>query len=172
MGSGKSAVGRRLAKRLQLEFCDSDELIESRTGVDIPFVFEKEGESGFRKRESAMLAELLQRDDIVLATGGGAVMESDNRRLLAQGGIVVYLCTSVAEQIKRTRNSSHRPLLNVENPAEVLEQLMTVRDPLYREVADVVVETDGRRVTSVTREVEEHVLAALQGEAAGSVKKS
>ena len=153
MGSGKSAVGRRLAKDLGLEFHDSDDEIKTRTGVDIPFIFEKEGDEGFRKRESAVIGELTTLSGIVLATGGGAAQDAANRALLASRGTVVYLYTSVAEQVRRTRKSRDRPLLNEGEPAEVLEQLMQVRDPQYREIADITMDTDGRQVHSVAREL-------------------
>jgi len=163
MGSGKSAVGRRLAKQLGMTFCDSDEQIEERTGVDIAYIFEKEGEAGFRRRESAILAELLQQPGMVLATGGGAAIDPENRSLMAASGTVVYLYTSVAEQMKRTSKSRHRPLLNVDKPDAVLEQLMMTRDPQYREIADIVVSTDKRQVTSVTRELRQKLLDAEHG---------
>ena len=153
MGSGKSAVGRRLAHELDLSFHDSDEEIEARTGVDIPYIFEKEGEEGFRKREAAAIAELVARKGVVLATGGGAVLDPANRQLLASHGTVVYLYTSVPEQVRRTHKSRNRPLLNDGDPGEVLEQLMAVRDPQYREIADLVIDTDGRQVAAVTREI-------------------
>lgn len=169
MGSGKSAVARRLARQLGLDFYDSDEEIETRTGVDIPYIFEREGEAGFRKREAAVIADLVKLDGIVLATGGGVAQDPKNRRLLAANGIVVYLYTSVAEQVRRTRKSRHRPLLNTGNPAEILQQLMDRRDPQYREIADLVVATDGRQVTSVTRELRLQI-QALQSDAAGKEK--
>ena len=153
MGSGKSAVGRQLAKSLGLEFHDSDEEIEARTGVDIPYIFEKEGEEGFRRREAAVIAELTAMQGVVIATGGGAAQDPASRQLLAEHGTVVYLYTSVPEQIRRTSKSRNRPLLNNGEPGEVLESLMTVRDPQYREIAELVVETDGRQVAAVTREI-------------------
>jgi len=159
MGSGKSAVGRRLATDLKLEFHDSDEEIEARTGVDIPFIFDKEGEEGFRRREVAMIDELTAMNGIVLATGGGVPVDTDSRRLLAERGTVVYLYTSVPEQLRRTRKSTQRPLLQCDDPAAVLEQLMAERDPLYREIADIVIETDGRRVPGVAREVRQRLSA-------------
>ena len=159
MGSGKSAVGRRLARELRMSFYDSDEEIESRTGVDIPFIFDKEGEEGFRKREAAIIEELTSLDEIILATGGGAAQNPDSRHQLAAHGTVVYLYTSVAEQILRTRKSRDRPLLNQGSPEVVLEQLMHVRDPQYREIADVVIETDGRQVTEVTKELRAYLEA-------------
>ena len=153
MGSGKSAVGRRLARELDMDFHDSDEEIKARTGVDIPYIFDKEGEAGFRKREAAMIEELTGLDNIVLATGGGSAQDPDSRRLLAARGTVVYLYTSVPEQLRRTSRSKDRPLLNRGNPEDVLEQLMQVRDPLYREIADIVIETDGRQVAWVARQI-------------------
>jgi len=164
MGSGKSAVARRLANQLGLAFHDSDEEIESRTGVDIPYIFDKEGEAGFRRREAAVIAELVELDGIVLATGGGVAQDPESRRLLAANGIVVYLYTSVAEQLRRTRKSRNRPLLNNGNRAEVLQRLMDTRDPQYREIADLIIETDGRQVASVTRQLRLQI-QALQAQA-------
>ena len=152
MGSGKTAIGRRLARALGREFVDSDEVIENRTGVDIAYIFEKEGEQGFRKRERAVIRELVSRPDIVLATGGGAVLDAGNRKALAAHGKVVYLHASVSQQLRRTRGNK-RPLLNSGNRRQVLEKLMQVREPLYREIADLVVATDGRTVPSVVREI-------------------
>jgi shikimate kinase len=158
MGSGKTAVGRHLARVLQLPFHDSDAEIERRTGVDIPFIFEKEGEAGFRQREREAIEALTALDGIVLATGGGAVLLAENRRRLAERGCVVYLKTSVAQQADRVRHGRHRPLLATGGDASTrLEQLMDARAPLYAEIADVVVSTDGRRVQSVA----EHVLREL-----------
>ena len=153
MGAGKSAVGRQLSRLLHLEFHDSDDEIEARTGVDIPFIFEKEGEAGFRKREAAVIDDLTAGEGIVLATGGGAVLDSDSRNLLGARGFVVYLYTTVDQQLNRTRKGRHRPLLETEDPRQVLEDLMTIRDPLYREVADLIVETDGRKVKAVANEI-------------------
>ena len=155
MGSGKSAVGRQLARELRLDFRDSDQEIEERTGVDIPFIFEKEGETGFRKREQQMIAELTRLTNVVLATGGGSILNPDNRQALAANGTVIYLRASVEQQLSRTRRGRDRPLLNNGDRREVLEQLMTVREPLYQEVADLTVDTDGRRVRTVTREIAE-----------------
>jgi shikimate kinase len=154
MGSGKSAVGRQLARVLGLDFVDSDEEVESRTGVDIPFIFEKEGESGFRRREQEVIADLTERDGIVLATGGGAIIAEDNRRLLAARGTVVYLEATIAQQVTRTRHGRERPLLTGRDPEETLRELMAFREPLYREIADVTVQTDGRKVAAVARDIE------------------
>ncbi len=153
MGAGKSAVGRQLARLLHLDFVDSDEEVERRTGVDIPFIFEKEGETGFRKRESQAIDELSKRDGIVLATGGGAVVDPQNRNHLGARGFVVYLHTSVDQQLSRTRKGRERPLLANDDPRSVLESLMAERDPLYREIADLTVETDGRKVNAVANEI-------------------
>lgn len=153
MGAGKSAVGRQLANMLHLSFVDSDDEIESRTGVDIPFIFEKEGEEGFRKREAKVIDELSARDGIVLATGGGAVVNPQNRNFLGARGFVVYLFTSVDQQVARTQRGRERPMLANGDSREILEDLMEFRDPLYREIADLTVETDGRRVKAVANEI-------------------
>jgi shikimate kinase len=157
MGAGKSAVGRHLARALHLKFVDSDDEVESRTGVDIPFIFEKEGEEGFRKREAAAIDDLSGMDNVVLATGGGAVMAAENRNHLGGRGFVVYLYTSVDQQVSRTSRGRERPLLGGGDPRSILENLLAVRDPLYREIADLVVETDGRKVKSVADEIIEHL---------------
>jgi shikimate kinase len=153
MGAGKSAVGRQLARLLHLDFVDSDEEIESRTGVDIPFIFEKEGEAGFRKREAKVIDDMTRRDRIVLATGGGAVVDSANRNHLGARGLVIYLHTTVDQQLARTRKGRDRPLLENDDPRAVLEELMEAREPIYREVADLTVETDGRKVKAVVSEI-------------------
>ena len=157
MGAGKSAVGRHLARELHLTFVDSDDEVESRTGVDIPFIFEKEGEEGFRKREAAAIDDLSGMDNVVLATGGGAVVTAENRNHLGGRGFVVYLYTSVDQQVSRTARGRERPLLESGDPRSILENLLAVRDPLYREIADLVVETDGRKVKSVADEIIEHL---------------
>ncbi len=153
MGAGKSAVGRQLARMLHMDFVDSDEEIETRTGVDIPFIFEKEGEEGFRKREAKVINDLSKQEGIVLATGGGAVVDPQNRNHLGARGFVVYLYTTVEQQLERTRRGRSRPLLENGDPRQTLENLMAVRDPMYREIADLVVETDGRKVKAVANEI-------------------
>ncbi|UCC55817.1 MAG: shikimate kinase AroK [Gammaproteobacteria bacterium] len=153
MGAGKSTIGRQLAKQLGMTFCDSDSEIERRTGVDIPLIFEIEGEAGFRKRECAVIDELTQKPDIVLATGGGAILDPENRSNLRQRGRVIYLHTPVDAQIARTANDRNRPLLQTENPRQRLEELMQIREPLYRETADLVIDTAGKRVRDVVREI-------------------
>jgi shikimate kinase len=153
MGAGKSTIGRQLARQLGLEFHDSDHEIESRTGVDIPLIFEIEGETGFRKREKAVIDELTRLPGIVLATGGGAILDPDNRKHLRGRGRVIYLHTSVNQQLKRTARDRNRPLLQTENPRDRLNELMQVREPLYREIADLVINTDGKHVRNVVREI-------------------
>ena len=154
MGSGKTAVGRHLARMLHFTFHDSDADIEARTGVDIAFIFEKEGESGFRVRERESIDRLTRLESIVLATGGGAIIEEDNRRALAERGAVVYLATSIDQQLERTRHARHRPLLNdTTDPERKLQELMQRRAILYAQIADLTVSTDGRRVQLVAEEI-------------------
>jgi shikimate kinase len=153
MGAGKSTIGRQLSKRLNKEFHDSDHEIEARTGVDIPLIFELEGEAGFRKREQTIIEELTRIPDIILATGGGAILDPENRRNLSTRGRVIYLHASVNQQLKRTRRDRNRPLLQTADPRAKLEELMAIRDPLYREIADVIIETDGKRVRDVVRQI-------------------
>ena len=157
MGAGKSAVGRQLAKMLHLSFLDSDDEIETRTGVDIPFIFEKEGEEGFRKREAKVIDDLSAMDGIVLATGGGAVVGAQNRSHLGARGFVVYLYTTVDQQVARTLKGRERPMLANGDSRKILEDLMDARDPLYREIADLTVETDGRKVKAVANEILERL---------------
>jgi len=153
MGSGKTAVGRYLARLLDLTFHDSDAEIERRTGVDIPFIFEKEGEPGFRQREREAIEALTAMERIVLATGGGAVLLAENRRHLAERGCVVYLETSVEQQVERVKSGRNRPLLSNVDSTTKLTQLMAERTPLYAQIADLVVPTDGRKVRSVAEDI-------------------
>ena len=153
MGAGKSTIGRQLARCLKLKFIDSDREIEIRTGVDIPLIFELEGESGFRKRERKVIDELTARPGTILATGGGAVMDKLNRQRLASRGHVIYLHTSIEQQLRRTAHDRNRPLLQTANPKRKLQELMELRDPLYREIADWVIETDGCRVRDVVQQI-------------------
>ena len=157
MGAGKSAVGRQIAKALHLSFVDRDDEIESRTGVDIPFILEKESEQGFRKREAKVIDDLSAMDNVVLATGGGAIMDPENRSRLGARGFVVYLYTTVDQQVARTTKGRERPMLANGDSREILEDLMAIRDPLYREIADLTVETDGRRVKAVANEIVERL---------------
>lgn len=153
MGAGKSTIGRKLAQALHMQFLDSDREIEQRTGASIPLIFELEGESGFRLREKQMIEHLTGTDDVVLATGGGAVLDPQNRAALRQHGRVIYLYASIDQQLQRTGRDQHRPLLQTANPRQRLEQLLADRDPLYREIAALVVNTDGRSVHSVVQEI-------------------
>ena len=158
MGSGKTAVGRRLARELGMDFIDSDEEIQRCTGVDIKFIFEREGESLFRKREKTIISDLTQMENLVLATGGGSILDAKNRDLLRTHGIVVYLETSVKQQILRTQKSKARPLLIGNNPETILTRLMIVRGPLYEKVAHISVNTEKQRVTAVVKEIKEKLL--------------
>ena len=153
MGAGKTTIGKYLAQQLKLEFADTDTEIEKRTGADIPWIFDMEGEQGFRDREQQVVAELTEWDNVVLATGGGVVLRAENRTALAGRGFVVYLHATVEEQARRTRRDRRRPLLQTDDPEETLRQLMAERDPLYREIADIVINTDGKHVKDVVREI-------------------
>ncbi|TDQ35489.1 shikimate kinase AroK [Thiopseudomonas denitrificans] len=153
MGAGKSTIGRLLAKELGLLFQDSDRIIEERTGAGIPLIFELEGEAGFREREQLVIGELMQQRGMVLATGGGAVLRPENRAALAAGSLVIYLHASVEHQLERTARDRNRPLLQTENPGQVLQDLLAVREPLYREIADIIIETDTRPPRMVVQEI-------------------
>lgn len=158
MGAGKTTVGRRLAKRLGKSFYDCDEEIERTTGVKIPVIFDIEGETGFRAREARMLAELVVRSDIVLATGGGAVLSADNRRLLAENGLVVYLRALASDLWARTRHDRNRPLLKTDQPLARLEELYAERDPLYRSIADLIVDTGSQSLGSLAHRLEQQLI--------------
>ncbi len=153
MGVGKTSVGKRLAKLWHYHFYDSDQVIVEQTGVDIPFIFEKEGEAGFRQREASVIEHLSQLKNIVLATGGGAVLQQSNRNYLRQHGQVIYLYCSVNQQFERTRNDQNRPLLQTKNPYQKLQDLMRQRDPLYRVVADYVINTDNLTIKEVIEQI-------------------
>lgn len=159
MGAGKSTIGRLLAKELRFQFLDSDKEIEQRTGADIPWIFDVEGEQGFREREQAMILELCSASGSVIATGGGAVLRPENRQALREGGRVVYLHASVEQQLERTSRDRNRPLLRNSDPGKVLASLMEMRDPLYREIADVIIETDERPPRLVVNEIVERLKA-------------
>jgi shikimate kinase len=153
MGAGKSTIGRQLADALGLEFADTDLEIQRRTGVDIPTIFEYEGEAGFRARERQVVDDMTQIDGQVLATGGGVIMDPDNRRNLSARGLVVYLYCTPDQQFERTYRDRNRPLLQTDDPKARLEELMAIRDPLYREAADLVVITERRSANAVTKDI-------------------
>ena len=148
MGVGKTTVGRQLARLLNYEFVDSDHEIEAKSGASIPWIFDVEGEQGFRLREQAMLDELSQRSGIVLATGGGAVVREENRHVLQKRGIVVYLKADVAELLRRTAHDKNRPLLQNDDPGMTLSALIAEREPWYQEVADIVFDTQRKNSSS------------------------
>lgn len=153
MGAGKSTIGRMLSQELSLNFVDVDREIEERAGANIPWIFDVEGEDGFRDREEAVVDDLTLKDQQVLATGGGAVLRAANRSCLQSRGFVVYLDTSVEQQLERTSKDKNRPLLNADNPQAVLEKLMLVRDPLYVQTSDLIVKTDRRHPRGVVTEI-------------------
>ncbi len=158
MGAGKSTLGRHLARQLGRVFYDSDKEIEARTGADIPWIFDCEGEAGFRQREAKVIADLTAIPGIVLATGGGSVLDENSRQYLHERGHVVYLQTPVALQLSRTHRDRNRPLLQKEDPEAILQQLLDQRDPLYRQVAHQVVSTASNNMKKVAGEI----LAALK----------
>lgn len=153
MGAGKSTVGRFLAEKLHYQFLDSDQVIEDKTGATIPMIFDIEGESGFRAREKTAIDDLTRQSEIVLATGGGAILHPDNRKNLRSRGFVVYLKSSVDSLIQRTRHDRNRPLLQTENPEQVLRELIKERGPLYEEVADLVIQTEQVSVHRVVKQI-------------------
>ena len=146
MGSGKTAVGKHLARLLRAPFRDSDAEIEAKTGVDISYIFSREGEEGFRQREREAIEEITRECPIVLATGGGAILLPENRKVLRERGFIVYLNTSIEQQVERVRQGRNRPLLHDVDPLIKLTELMGVRAPLYEELADFTIATDGRKV--------------------------
>lgn len=153
MGVGKTTIGRQLARSLHREFIDCDREIEHRTGVRIALIFEIEGEAGFRERESQMLDQLTRRQHIVLATGGGAVIRPENRRMLSERGVVVYLRAPLALLVERTARDRQRPLLQNTDPRSKLAALLAEREPLYREIADLIVNTGHRTVRHIVNEI-------------------
>ncbi len=152
--AGKSTIGRQLANAHHLEFKDCYHELVCHTGATIPLIFEIEGEEGFRRRESAMLDQLTTAKARVLATGGGAVLAEQNRRYLTGRGLVIYLYASIEQLLQRTSKDTNKPLLQTENPREKLQKLIDERDPLYREVADMTIQTEGRSVRSVVKEIQ------------------
>ena len=163
MGVGKSTIGRVLSELLGLEFVDSDREIETSTGADIPWIFDVEGESGFRLREIRMIERLSAKQNVVLATGGGAVLAEENRARLSSRGVVVYLRASIAQQVERTSRDKHRPLLQTADPETKIRELMAIRDPLYLEVADIIVDTNRRNPRSVSQEIAKLLDQRLRG---------
>ena len=159
MGAGKSTIARRLAATLDKEFVDADRELEQRTGVGIPLIFELEGEAGFRKRERELLAELVMRNGIVLATGGGVVLAAENRANLAARGFVVYLDAPVDLLVARVARDRHRPLMQTPDPKATMRDIVRVRDPLYRESADIVVRSTHRSSRFVVREILQRIEA-------------
>jgi shikimate kinase len=159
MGAGKTTIGRQLAKSLKLPFYDSDKAIEESTGVDIPTIFEFEGEEGFRDREQKIIKQLTQMQGIVLATGGGAILREENRSLLKENGFVVYLQCSVSRILERTRKDTKRPLLKTNNPRERLESLFKEREPLYLACADYKIDTGILQSKAVVNRILEHYKA-------------
>ncbi len=157
MGVGKTTIGRRLASVLDKTFVDSDREIEKRTGVDISLIFEIEGEAGFRSRESKIVDELTQRPGIVLATGGGAVLDPENRQRFRQRGFVIYLHASINHLLQRTAHDKKRPLLQTQDPRNRLQGILAEREPLYNEIADLKIETGGRNIRKVVREIVSHI---------------
>jgi len=157
MGAGKTTIGRQVAKALGRKFFDSDKEIEKRTGASIPLIFELEKEEGFRKREADMVRELAERENIVIATGGGVVLKKQNRDIITKLGFVIYLCAPVEQLIRRTARDKNRPLLQTDNPKKTIKDLLKIRDPLYREVADLVMETQGLSVTQVVSKLKKMI---------------
>lgn len=154
MGAGKTTIGRILAKELGFQFFDSDKEIEKRTGANIPWIFDVEGESGFRDRESVVINELSDLKRVVLATGGGAMMRTENRDSVTKSGFVIYLNTSVEQQFHRTHKDKNRPLLQGEKDAyQVLAELYALRDPIYRSVADLVIDTDKKALKNIVKDI-------------------
>ena len=153
MGAGKSTIGRQLAQMLNMDFLDSDSVIEERAGADIDWIFDIEGEAGFRKREERIINELTQSQGLVLSTGGGTVLSKDNRNALSARGIVVYLETTVDKQFERTQRDKKRPLLQTEDPYQVLQELAKIRNPLYEEIADITLQTDDQTAKVVATHI-------------------
>lgn len=153
MGAGKSTIGRVLAFELNRQFRDTDRVIEDRTGADIPWIFDMEGEAGFRDRETAVLADLSTELDLVIATGGGIVLRPENRQMMKDSGYVCYLTASTEQLVERTSRDKKRPLLQVENPRQKIIDLLEMRDPIYRESADFIINTDKRSPKMVAQEI-------------------
>lgn len=154
MGAGKTTIGRQIARLLNFDFFDSDREIQERTGVAIPLIFELEGEEGFRRREIDIISDLAKKTNIVLATGGGAVLKEENRQTLKQAGTIVYLCAGIDDLLERTSKDKNRPLLQTDDPRKKLQSILTEREPIYRELADIILETNKMTVHTAVRELE------------------
>lgn len=162
MGAGKTTMGRQIARRLNMDFEDSDHAIEEHTGADIPLIFEKEGEDGFRKRETAIIDELTQRSNLVLATGGGAILAETNREFLKQRGLVIYLHSDIKHLMERVRHDKNRPLLQTADPEAKLREILTIREPIYRETADITINTGQQSIRNVINVILDKI-KAFQG---------
>ena len=157
MGAGKSTIGRQLAQMLGMEFMDSDSVIEERAGADIDWIFDVEGEAGFRKREERIINELTQGQGVVLSTGGGSILSKDNRNVLSARGIVIYLETTIDKQFERTQRDKKRPLLQNDDPRKTLVELAKIRNPLYEEIADITLQTDDQAAKLVATDIIEMI---------------
>lgn len=155
MGAGKTTIGRQISRLLGYDFYDSDREIEERTGVTIPLIFELEGEEGFRLREQKIINDLTQKKNIVLATGGGAVLRQENQLALKRSGTIVYLCAGIDDLLERTSKDKNRPLLQTEDPRKKLQSILTQREPIYRELADIILETNKMTVHAAVKKLEE-----------------
>lgn len=154
MGAGKTTIGRQIAKVFDYDFYDSDREIEERTGASIPLIFELEGEEGFRKREQNIISDLCNKHHIVLATGGGAVLRKENQNSLSRSGTVIYLCAEIDDLLARTAKDKNRPLLQTDNPKESLKKILIEREPIYRELADIILTTNKMTVHTAVKELE------------------
>ena len=154
MGAGKTTIGRHIAKVFSYDFYDSDREIEERTGASIPLIFDLEGEEGFRKREQNIIADLCTKQHIVLATGGGAVLRKANQDSLKRSGIIVYLSADIDDLLERTAKDKNRPLLQTDNPKAILKKILIERDPIYRELADIILTTNKMTVHTAVKELE------------------
>ena len=164
MGAGKSTIGRRLAKKLKRHFFDTDQEIEKRTGARIALIFEIEGEARFRRRESEMLEELTKHSDIVLATGGGAVLDPGNRKILGERGLVVYLRTGVRQLFRRTGKDRKRPLLDTDDPEKKISELLETRAPLYEQTADLIIDTDQQPMQKILEKICKYGMKQNEGD--------
>lgn len=161
MGAGKTTIGRQIARLLGFDFFDSDREIEERTGVTIPLIFELEGEEGFRKREKDVIADLTKKNHMVLATGGGAILKKANQQALKRSGTIIYLCASIDDLLERTAKDKNRPLLQASDPRKTLQSILTEREPIYRELADIILQTNKMTVHAAVNELEELIQKQL-----------